>query len=281
MAILPYLRRIGMRLPLKFQSVPAVVVVMVAFNPFASAEPITVSVAISLKPALQTMDAEYNRASGDTLTFNFGASGTLLGQIKAGAPVDLFISAADKQVSELIKDGLADAAGRQVIARGRLALIVPAKQTDTVTSFKEVATDKVERLAIGQPKTVPAGDYASQALAKADLSANVAEKLVYGTNVRQVLDYVVRGEVDAGLVYATDAKEAGETVKVVELIDPSLHDPIIYRAVVLKDAAHRAAAERFITYLLSDAGQRVLSEKGFDPATAAPQTTAPTTVPAR
>ncbi len=179
----------------------------------------------------------------------------LLGQIKAGAPVDLFISAADKQVNELIKDGLADAASRNVVARGRLALIVPAKQANAATSFKEVATDKVKRLAIGQPKTVPAGDYASQALAKADLSAAVSEKLVYGTNVRQVLDYVVRGEVDAGLVYATDAKDAGDAVKVVELIDPSLHDPIVYPAVVLKDAAHKDAADRFLKYLLSDAGR--------------------------
>ena len=249
------------------------------------ARSVTVSAAISLKPALLAIEPAYERATGDTVTFNFGASGALLGQIKAGAPVDLFISAADKQIAELIKEGLADAADRHVVARGRLALIVPTDQTDAATSMQDLATAKVKRLAIGQPKTVPAGDYASQVLVKAGLSAGMADKLVYGANVRQVLDYVVRGEVDAGLVYATDAKDAGDTVKVVELVDPSLHEPIIYPAVVLKDAGHRAAADRFMKHLLSDAGQRALADKGFDAATDATPVSStqpsPTTVPAR
>lgn len=251
-------------------------------SPFiARAEPLTVSAAISLKPALEALESDYETASGDVVTYNFGASGALLGQIKAGAPVDLFIAAAEKQVSELIKADLADAATRTVVARGRLVLIVPAKQADPVTSLKDLANDRVKRVAIGQPKTVPAGDYATQALAKAGLSAGVADKLVYGTNVRQVLDYVVRGEVDAGLVYATDAKDAGDAVKVVELIDPSLHEPIVYPAVVVKNAAHAAAADRFMKYLASDAGQRVLADKGFDAPTTRPAAAAPTTMPAR
>jgi molybdate transport system substrate-binding protein len=247
----------------------------------ADTKRVTVSAAISLKPAFLAMQPGYEKATGDKITFNFGASGALLSQIKAGAPADLFISAATKQVEDLLAAGLGDAATRSIVARGRLVLIVPANQPDAVTSLAELATDKVKRLAIGQPKTVPVGDYASQALARAGLSAKIEKKLIQGANVRQVLDYVVRGEVDAGLVYATDAREAGEAVRVVERIDASEHEPIVYPAVILKNVPHRAAAERFVAYLLSQAGQAALVDRGLDPAASATATTRVTTMPAQ
>ena len=246
---------------------------------------LTVSAAISLKPALEAMRPDYERATGDTLRFNFGASGGLLAQIKAGAPVDVFISAAEKQMDDLMRDDLGDPTTRVVVARGRLVLIVPADRGKGISGLTDLATDRVRRLATGQPKTVPAGDYAAQVLDKSGLSAAVEDKLVYGANVRQVLDYVVRGEVDAGIVYATDAHDAGDAVKIIVTIDESLHEPIVYPAAVVRRAINRQSAERFLAYLMSESAQRTFREKRFDtgPApVAAPvvSTVTPTTAPA-
>ncbi|HEV7300050.1 MAG TPA: molybdate ABC transporter substrate-binding protein [Tepidisphaeraceae bacterium] len=249
---------------------------------------LTVSAAISLKPALEAMRGDYERATGDPVSFNFAASGALLAQIKAGAPVDVFISAADRQVDEMLRDGLGDPATRVVVARNQLVLIVPVDGGPAITSLADLATDRVRRLAAGQPKTVPAGDYAAQALAASGLTAAVRDKLVYGNNVRQVLDYVARGEVDAGLVYAMDANDARERVRSIAAVDPSLHEPIVYPAAIVTATPRRAAAERFLAYLTAEPGRRALRDKGFEvpPAPASPTTAsttspAPTTVPAR
>ena len=130
---------------------------------FASApgwaqQPVTVSAAISLKPALEAMRPAYEAASGDRLVVNYGSSGALLGQIKAGAPVDLFIAAANKQMDELMAANLGEPATRTDLARGRLVLIVPAEPAAPIASLADLAGARVRRVAIGQPLTVPAGD---------------------------------------------------------------------------------------------------------------------------
>jgi molybdate transport system substrate-binding protein len=249
---------------------------------FASAptwaqEPVTVSAAISLKPALEAMRPTYEAASGDRLVVNYGSSGALLGQIRAGAPVDLFIAAANKQMDELMTANLGDPATRTDIARGRRVLIVPAEPTAPIAALSDLSGARVRRVAIGQPRTVPAGDYASQALANAGLADAVTPKLVYGANVRQVLDYVARGEADAGLVYATDARDAGEAVRVVATIDAALHEPIVYSAALVTGAPRAEAGRRLLRYLQSEPAQRALKDKGFDPP--ANPTTAPVPPP--
>jgi molybdate transport system substrate-binding protein len=227
------------------------------------AESITVSAAVSLKEAATEIGKTYEAQTGDHVDFNFAASGPLAAQIQQGAPVDAFISAANKQVDELTKAGLTDPKTRQVVVRNELVLIVASAAENSPKNFSDLANQTVTKIAVGQPQSVPAGQYATQTLAALKLTDVTAKKLVYGASVRQVLDYVQRNEVDAGIVYATDAKQAGSAVKVVATADANTHEPIEYPAVVIKGSAHAAAAEKFLQFLTTPSAQNVFLAKGF------------------
>lgn len=229
----------------------------------AHAETIRVGAAVSLKEALGEIAKTYESDTGDSVTFVFGSSGQILQQIKSGAPIDAFVSAANKQVDELIATGQLDAATRRDVAGNTLVLIVPADGPAGIASFDDLAKPGVGRFAIGEPKTVPAGQYAEQALTFLKLLGPLKSKLVYGANVRQVLSYVERGEVAAGLVYATDAKEAAGKVRVVATVDAAAHDPIVYPAAVVKKSDRAVAARKFLDHLGSEKARAVLAAKGF------------------
>ena len=239
-----------------------VLLLSAAFAPAVRAEAFTVSAAISLKESMEQLGRDYHARTGDDVRFNFDASGRLEQQIKQGAPVDAFVSAADKEVEDLTQSGQADAATRRVVVNNTLVLIVPAGVSGGPRSFADLATDP-GKVAAGDPRSVPAGHYAQQTLAAMKLTAAVAPRLVFGQNVRQVLTYVERGEVSAGLVYGTDAQLAGPAVRVVATADPATHDPIEYPAVVITGSAHAAAAGRFLDYLATPAGRAVLVAHGF------------------
>jgi molybdate transport system substrate-binding protein len=224
---------------------------------------VRVAAAISLREALGQTAKAYEADTGRRVELTFGSSGQLAAQIKSGAPIDAFVSAANKQVDELEKAGLVDAKTRRVVAGNDLVLIVPASSSVSLADFKSLSEDAVKKLAIGEPKTVPAGQYARQVLAKLEIERKLADRLVYGANVRQVLDYVERGEVTAGIVYATDAKESGEKVKVVATADAATHEPIEYPAVVVKESKKPAAAAAFLDYLKSDRARKIFQDKGF------------------
>jgi molybdate transport system substrate-binding protein len=227
---------------------------------------VTVSAAISLKDALSDISAAYEKQGGDHIEFAYGASGQLAAQIQQGAPVDLFISAAWTQVNQLSKAGLVDDASKKVVAKNALVLIVPANATASPASFKDLANEQYKKIAIGDPRTVPAGDYAKQTLMSSKIFDTVQSRLIFGANVRQVLSYVERGEVDAGIVYKTDALQSGEKVKTVAAADESLHKPIEYPAVVIKNAADHDGAQKFLDYLSSEAARQVFIARGFEPA---------------
>jgi molybdate transport system substrate-binding protein len=234
----------------------------------ARGETITVSAALSTKETLQAIAADYEKATAVHVRFNFQGSGELEAQIEQGAPVDAFVSADDAEMDKLTAAGDTDPATRRVVARNRLVLIVPADSAAPASfpaSFEglKAVTGKI---AIGNPKSVPAGRYAEQVFKTLKLDSAVAGRLVYGQNVRQVLTYVERGDVAAGVVYQTDADVAGDKVKVVATADAAAHDPIEYPAVVVKGSAHAAAAGRFLDYLKTDAAMAVWRAKGFLPA---------------
>jgi molybdate transport system substrate-binding protein len=237
-----------------------------------AAETIRVAAAVSLKEALADVGAAYEKRTGNKVDFSFGASGQLMVQIKSGAPIDAFISAADKQVEELVAAGLVDEQSRRVVVANTLVLIAPPDSKVSLDSFESLRSAPIKRLALGEPRTVPAGEYASQTLEKLKLTATLSGKLVYGSNVRQVLDYVIRGEVTAGIVYATDARHAGDKVKVIATAPEESHDPIVYPAVVVKKSAKADAAKRFLDYVANDEQARHLFEaRGFTrPTSAAP-----------
>ncbi|HEX8324495.1 MAG TPA: molybdate ABC transporter substrate-binding protein [Tepidisphaeraceae bacterium] len=229
----------------------------------ARAESIRVGAAISLREAFAGIAKTYQADTGDTVEFVFGSSGQIAQQIKSGAPMDAFVSAAVKQVDDLAKDGFVDPLTRRDVAGNRLVLVVSPLSSFRPTSLADLKNAAFARIAIGEPKTVPAGQYAQQSFTALKLDEALKDKIVYGTNVRQVLAYVERGEAFAGLVYTTDAIEATEKVSVALTVDDKTHEPIVYPAAVVTKSAHAAAAKRFLDYLAGEKARAALSARGF------------------
>lgn len=232
-------------------------------NVGTSGDPILVSAAVSLKDAFTEIASVYKQRTGRDVTFNFGSSGALLRQIEAGAPADVFASAGVPQMDALAAKGLIDAGTRSDFARNSLVLIVPAGNAANIRSINDLGGKEIQRIAAGNPKTVPAGQYTDQVLQRSDPAAGLRAKLIFGEDVRQVLDYVVRGEVDAGFVYATDAAIAGEGVRVAFTVQDDRHDPIIYPISVVRDSKRPEAARQFVEIVRSEDGKRILRKYGF------------------
>ncbi|ARV62685.1 molybdate ABC transporter substrate-binding protein [Nostocales cyanobacterium HT-58-2] len=221
-----------------------------------------VSAAASLKDGLEEIKTVYQQSKPNVnLSYNFGASGALQQQIEQGAPADIFISAGKKQMDALEQKGLLVSGTRTNLANNSLVLVVPSNSTG-VTSFNTLADAKVKKIAIGEPRSVPAGQYGEQVLQKLNLLQTVKPKLVYANNVRQVLASVESGNADAGLVYATDAK-ISDKVKVVVVADDKSHSPIVYPMAVLKSSKNVDAAKEFVQFLSSEPAKTVLKKYGF------------------
>jgi molybdate transport system substrate-binding protein len=243
--------------------VSVVILALLLASP-ALAETITVAAAVSLRDALGEIARQYESETSHEARFIFGSSGQLMAQVRNGAPIDLFISAAGGQIDDLLKQDLVLEPTRTVIAGNTLVLIVPADARAAPARFADLADPRHRRIAIGEPKTVPAGEYAMQLLRSLKLDDAVAKRAIHGTNVRQVLSYVERGEVDAGIVYLTDALESGgDKVRVIDKADAKLHDPIRYSAIVVKASKHQAATRRFLEYLAKEPARRALKGRGF------------------
>ncbi len=231
----------------------------------AQAQTLTVAAGASLRDALQAIAAEYQRQTGINLNFTFGGSGVLLAQIQQGAPVDVYIAAAQQPIDQARAQGLLTDDAARLVAGNQLVLITPSDSKLALSSFTELSDARVKRLAIGQPKTVPAGVYAMQVFDHLQLTDAVKDRLVHGGNVRQVLDYVVRGEVDAGVVYRSDMQAAADQVLAAAQADANWHQPIVYPAAIVRRSLRVEASRKFIDHLLTSAAQRVFAEHGFVP----------------
>ncbi|MBD2390573.1 MULTISPECIES: molybdate ABC transporter substrate-binding protein [Aphanizomenon] len=221
-----------------------------------------ISAAASLKEVLVEIQPLYQQSQPNVnINYNFGSSGTLQQQIEQGAPTDIFISAAKKQVDTLEQKGLLVTGSRNIIAKNRLVLIVP-KNAVGINSFYSLKDAKVKKIAIGEPRSVPAGQYAQQVLEKLKIWTEVKSKLVFANNVRQVLASVESGNADTGLVYATDAKISNR-VKVVVTADEKYHSPIIYPLAVVKRSKNVNAAKEFSQFLSSNQAKAVFKKYGF------------------
>ena len=232
----------------------------------ARAQEITLSVAISMKEAVETLGRQFSQARPSVmLRYNFGSSGELQKQIEAGAPVDLFISAAQRQMDELEQKGLIDPASRRVFARNVLTVIKPAGSVLDISKPADLLDPKVRRIVIGNPRTVPVGQYAEESLKALALWDRVQPKLVFAENVRQALDYVARGEVEAGFVYSTDIPvRAGQVTEAFRPAEDT-YRPVTYPVAVVKDARQPALARAFIDLLMTREGESALSRLGFQP----------------
>ena len=230
----------------------------------ARAETITVSVAASLADAFKQIAASYQKTQpADTVHLNLGASGSLLQQIKKGAPVDVLATADEATMIHAEHAGLMKEVGRP-FATNTLVLIQPMETNHPMVSLANLQAENIRRVAIGNPVTVPVGRYTRQALESAGLWPTLQQKLIMGHSARQVLDYVARDEVDAGFVYGTDADLMKGKVKVAHTIP--LEPGITYFIAATKRAENKPAAQRFVNYVLSPASQQILSDYGFRPA---------------
>ncbi|ADH87165.1 molybdate ABC transporter substrate-binding protein [Desulfurivibrio alkaliphilus] len=228
----------------------------------AAAQELLVSTAASLSNAMNSVKAEFEQLNpGVRVTVNYASSGALFRQIKQGAPVDVYASANPQWMNEAVQGGFVQGDEAVIFAHNTLVLAVPAANRAAVAKTEDLKGERVRRIGVGTPTTVPAGAYAKTALTDLGLWEELLPKLIFAENVRQVLDYVRRGEVDAGLMYATDAARGGERVKVVATL--SLPQPVSYSVASLKDSREPELAGRFVQFILSDQGQEILAGHGF------------------
>jgi molybdate transport system substrate-binding protein len=225
---------------------------------------ITVSAAISLKDSLDEVGHLYaTRHPAAKVAFNYGGSGTLQRQIEQDPPVDVFFSAAEKQMDDLAAQGLVATETRRDIVANSLVLITPASST-MVRGIEDLSRLQVSAIALGEPGTVPAGMYARQTLEHMGFFAAIERKIVYAKDVRAVLTYVETGNADAGFVYRTDALTS-QKVRVVATAPADSHDPIVYPAAVLKNSKNAVAAREFLDFLEGPEARAVFEKYGFTP----------------
>ena len=225
---------------------------------------IIVSAAISLKDAFEEIGKFFEaKHKGAKVAFNFGASGDLVHQIEGGAPVDVFAPASQKDMDEAEKKGLILPNSRINFAGNTVVLITPAGSKIPIKTFQDVGLNQVEKIAAGNPKTVPAGRYAEEVFIHFKMLPAIKSKLIYAEHVRQVLDYVARGEVDAGVVYTTDAMVKAKDIRIVATAPEDSHSPIIYPAAVVKSTNKEGLAKAFVSLLISGEGRMVLEKHGF------------------
>ncbi|MFG6463937.1 molybdate ABC transporter substrate-binding protein [Roseateles sp. DXS20W] len=226
----------------------------------AAAQQLTVSAAASLTDAFKAIGARFEAAKpGVTVRFNFAASGVLVQQIAQGAPVDVFASADQDTMDRAAAQKLIAADTRRDVAANALVLVVPADSA--VQRVADLSGPAVKRIAVGKVASVPVGRYTQQALGSAQLWSALSPKLVFADNVRQVLDYVARGEVEAGFVYRTDAGIAKDKLRVAATVGG--HTPITYPAAVVADSRQPALAREFVAFLGSAEAQAILARHGF------------------
>ena len=150
---------------------------------------------------------------------------------------------------------------RAAFAKNRVVLVIP--RNGKAKSFEDLASSGIKRIAVGNPKTVPAGRYAAEVFDYYKLTSAIKDKLIYAENVRQVLDYVARGEVDAGVVYSTDASVRSTGVSVAAEAPESSHKPVVYPIAVVKGTENEATAKAFVAVVLSKEGTAILKKYGF------------------
>lgn len=228
----------------------------------AAAQELVVSAAASLTNAFNEVKAEFERINpGVRVTPNYASSGALFRQIEQGAPVDVFASANPKWMNDTVNAGFALESDVVVFAQNTLILAVPAGNQAAVSGADDLKQDRVQRIGLGTPETVPAGAYSKTSLQGLGMWDELQPKMIFAEHVRQVLDYVQRGEVDAGLMYATDAAQGGERVTIVATLP--LPEPVSYPMAPLKNSNHPELARQFIQFILSDQGQEILAGYGF------------------
>ncbi len=244
-----------------FTSLLAGAVFLFAAQNEIHAATVTVFAAASLTDSLKQIGSDYEKVSGDKIVFNFAASGTLARQIEAGAPADIFFSADEAKADALEKKGLLVSGTRKNLL-GNALVIVTTPDAAAVHSPADLTNTAIQHVALGDAKIVPCGTYAKAYLEKLQLWSVVEDKVVPCESVRTVLAAVESGNVDAGIVYKTDAATS-KKVKVAFEVPLADGPKISYPLALIKDAPQPAAAKKFIARLDSAAATTVFKQFGF------------------
>ncbi len=222
---------------------------------------INISCAASLKDVVGDIITAFgNEDPNVKVTVNYASSGTIVNQIKEGAPVDVFVSAGRKEIDSLNEDGLIDADSIAEVAGNQLVLVV-GKGSEKV-SFDKLPGD-LQYIAIGEPDSVPAGRYAKEVFTNLGNWDKVQPKLVMGKDVRSVLAYVESGSAGAGAVYKTDAM-ISDKVEISDVAPESSHEKISYFSVIVKASENKDAAKKFIDFLQTDKAKDIFKKYGFE-----------------
>ncbi len=229
----------------------------------ASPVTLTVSAASSLQEVLAAIAPTFSAAHPNiSIDYNFGSSGSLQQQIEQGAPTDVFFSAASQQMDTLADKALILPGSRQDLVANALVLIAPADSQLKITDLAQLKNADISRFAVGEFRSVPAGQYTEQSLKKLALLEPLQTKFVFGNNVRNVLSAVESGNAELGMVYATDAAMS-QRVKVLITVPQSFHSPIVYPVAIIKNTPYPKAAQSFIDFLTRAPAQQIFEDFGF------------------
>ena len=227
---------------------------------------LTVSAAASLKDSIEEIKPLYQQEHPESeIIYNFASSGSLQRQIEQGAPVDVFISAATSKMDALEKQSLLLTETRRDLLKNQMVLITPTdhnKNNLKLDNFDDLTNKEITTIALGQPESVPAGKYAQEVLNSFKITNQVNSKTVYGKDVRQVLNYVATGNVDAGIVYRTDA-QVSDNVQIVATAPETSHSPVIYPVAVIQNSDYPEAATELVEFLTTPETQAVFENHGF------------------
>ena len=221
-----------------------------------------VSAAASMQDVLKEIAALYHQKHPQAeIIFNFGSSGSLQHQIEQGAPVDIFVSAAPKQMNKLAERKLLLDETRRDLVKNQMVLVV-SKDESAIASFDDLKQESIELIALGEPDSVPAGNYAREILTNLKIVDTIKQKAVYGKDVRQVVNYVATGNTDAGIVYRTDTVN-NRQIKVVAIAPETIHSPVVYPVAITKESKNLQAARQMLEFLFTTEAQAVFERHGF------------------
>lgn len=236
----------------------SICLLVLVWTTFVYADDVNLSVAASLKEAINELSDKFTKTHpGVKFLKNYGASGALAKQVENGAPSDIFISANVEWVDYLKSRKLVDIASIGTLTYNALVF---AGTSDKASSMRDLI--KLEKIAIGSPKSVPAGEYATEAFKRAGLDKQLAKKLVMAKDVRECLMYAEKGEVDGAFVYKTDALQAKQA-KIFFVVPQELYPRVTYPMVLTSTGVKNRDAVAFFAYLHSAEATSVLARYGF------------------
>ena len=224
---------------------------------------LTILAAASLTDVCADLKAEWQKQNpGTELLFSFGGSGALQAQIEAGAPCDVFISAAKKQMDALVQQNLMESGSVANLLQNEVVLILPKNSAKKISSFEELASPAVQLVAVGEPQSVPVGQYAKAVCNSLGIWDAVSAKANFASDVRTALSWVEEEACDCGIVYATDAASS-QKVRVAAAAPKGSCPPVIYPAGIVAASGQKEAARAFVKFLHSEKAKAIFVKAGF------------------